>query len=93
LFYLHQHHDIDSATRNSLPIIFFYYPLLSLSSEYKNIFYKKQKWKSPGREKEKPHKPKPEEREGTPQYQHCPPAMRHGDKHPKYHEEQQKDVA
>jgi hypothetical protein len=36
---------------------------------------------------------KPEEQEGTPQHQHCPPAKHRGDRTPKYHEEQQKDVA
>jgi hypothetical protein len=39
-------------------------------------------------------KPKTEERESMPQHQHCPPAIKHhGDRNPKYHEEQQKDVA
>jgi hypothetical protein len=38
-------------------------------------------------------KPKPEEQEGTPQHQHCPPAKHRGDKNPKYHEWQHKDVA
>jgi hypothetical protein len=36
---------------------------------------------------------KPEKREGTPHHQHCPLVKRHGDKNPKYHEEEQKDVA
>jgi hypothetical protein len=44
------------------------------------------------RRKEK-KKPKPEEREGMPQRQHCPPAKRRGDRNPKYHEEQPKGVA
>jgi hypothetical protein len=38
-------------------------------------------------------KPKSEEQEGMPQHQHCPLAKRRGDRNPKYHEEQQKDVA
>jgi hypothetical protein len=36
---------------------------------------------------------KPEEQEGMPQHQHCPPAKRRGDRNPEYHEEQRKDVA
>jgi hypothetical protein len=42
---------------------------------------------------EKRKNPKPEEQEGMPQRQHCAPEKRHGDRNPKYHEEQQKDVA
>jgi hypothetical protein len=42
---------------------------------------------------EKRKKPKPEEQEGMPQHQHCPPEKRRGDRNPKCHEEQQKDVA
>jgi hypothetical protein len=38
-----------------------------------------------------PCMPKPEEQEGMPQHQHCPPAKHREDKNPKYHEEQQKD--
>jgi hypothetical protein len=36
---------------------------------------------------------KPEEQEGMPQRQHCPPTKRRGDRYPEYHKEQQKDVA
>jgi hypothetical protein len=42
---------------------------------------------------EKRRKPKPEEHEGMPQRQHCPPAKRRGDRNRECHEEQQKDVA
>jgi hypothetical protein len=42
------------------------------------------------RRKEK-KKSKPEEHEGMPQ--HCPSTKYRGDRNPKYHEEQQKDVA
>jgi hypothetical protein len=42
---------------------------------------------------EKRKRLEPEEQEGMPQGQHCPPAKRRGDRNPKYHEEQQKDVA
>jgi hypothetical protein len=34
-----------------------------------------------------------EEEGGMPQHRHCPPAKRREDRNPKYHEEQQKDVA
>jgi hypothetical protein len=40
---------------------------------------------------EKRGKPKPEEQEGMPQHQHCPPAKHHGNRNPNYHEDQQKD--
>jgi hypothetical protein len=42
---------------------------------------------------ERRKQPKPEELEGMPQHQFCPHAMRREDRNPKYHEEQQKDVA
>jgi hypothetical protein len=42
---------------------------------------------------EKREKPKPEKQEGMPHHQHCPTAKRRGDRNPKYHEEQPKDVA
>jgi hypothetical protein len=42
---------------------------------------------------EKTHRPKPEEQEDMPQHQHSPPAKRRDDMNPKYHEEEQKDVA
>jgi hypothetical protein len=42
---------------------------------------------------EKRKKPNPEEHEGMPQNQHCPPVKRRGDRDPKYHDEHQKDVA
>jgi hypothetical protein len=40
----------------------------------------------------KKKKPKPEEQEGMPQHGHCPPAKHRGDRNPKYHAGQQKDV-
>jgi hypothetical protein len=40
------------------------------------------------KKEEKPHTPKPEEEEGVPQHQHCPPAKHREDKNPRYHEEQ-----
>jgi hypothetical protein len=49
--------------------------------------------KQKGARGENPHMPKPEEHEGMPQHQHCLPARRRGDKNPKYHEEQHKDLA
>jgi hypothetical protein len=36
---------------------------------------------------EKRENPEPEEREGMPQHQRCPPAKSRGDRSPKYHEE------
>jgi hypothetical protein len=45
------------------------------------------------KEDEKRKKPKPEEQEGVPQRHHCPPEKRRGDRNPKCHEEQQKDVS
>jgi hypothetical protein len=42
---------------------------------------------------EKRKKPKPEEHEGMPEDEHCPLATRRGDRNPKYHEDQQKNVA
>jgi hypothetical protein len=42
---------------------------------------------------ERKKKPKPEEQEGMPQHQRCPPEKRRGDRNPECHEEQQKDVA
>jgi hypothetical protein len=41
----------------------------------------------------KPHRPKPEEQGDMPQHRHCPPGKHRGDRNPKYHEEQQKDIA
>jgi hypothetical protein len=41
----------------------------------------------------KREKSKPEEHEGMPRRQHCPPAKPRGDRNSKCHEEQQKDVA
>jgi hypothetical protein len=46
-----------------------------------------------GKRRKKPHKPKPVEQEGMPQYQHCPYAKHREDKNPKYHEDQRRDVA
>jgi hypothetical protein len=37
---------------------------------------------------EKRKKPKPEEHEGMPHHQHCPPEKCRGDKNPECHEEQ-----
>jgi hypothetical protein len=46
-----------------------------------------------GARREKTHMPKPEEHEGMPQHQDCPPAKRREGRSPKYQEEQQKEVA
>jgi hypothetical protein len=37
------------------------------------------------RRKKNPQRPKPEEKDGMPQHQHCPLAKHRGDKNPKYH--------
>jgi hypothetical protein len=42
---------------------------------------------------EDPHIPEPEEQEGMPHHRRCPPAKHREDRNPKYHEQQQKDVA
>jgi hypothetical protein len=39
------------------------------------------------KEEKRNKKPKPEEHEGMPQHQRCPPTKRRGDRNPKYHEE------
>jgi hypothetical protein len=50
-------------------------------------------WQGPPSKKKKiGEKPKPEEQQCMPQHQHCPHAKYRGDKNPKYHEDQQKDV-
>jgi hypothetical protein len=49
--------------------------------------------KQKGARREKPHRPKPEEQEGMPQHQYCPRAKRPEDRTPKYHKDEQKDVA
>jgi hypothetical protein len=54
--------------------------------------YKKQAVEATKQKEEKMKKPKPEEQEGMPQCHHCPPAKRRGDRNPKFHEAQQKDV-
>jgi hypothetical protein len=42
---------------------------------------------------DKRKKPMPEEQEGMPKRQYCPPKKRRGDRNPDCHEERQKDVA
>jgi hypothetical protein len=44
-------------------------------------------------EKERRKERKPKDQEGVPHHKHCPLAKRCEDSNPKYHEEQQKDVA
>jgi hypothetical protein len=57
------------------------------------LSYKKKQWRPPTKKKKRRKKPKPEEQDGMPQHQHCPPEKRCGDKNPECHEQQQKDVA
>jgi hypothetical protein len=50
--------------------------------------------KTATQKEEKRKKPKPEEQEGMPKRQHCPPAKRRGDRSLlEYREEHHKDVA
>jgi hypothetical protein len=64
------------------------------NNKYKinNFPYKKKQHRPPSKKKKRGKKPKPEEQEGMPQHRHCPHATCHGDRNPKYHEEEQKDV-
>jgi hypothetical protein len=59
----------------------------------KKILTRKSSGGHQAKKKKRRKKPKPEEQEGMPQHQHCPPEKRCGDKNPGCHEEQQKDVA
>jgi hypothetical protein len=59
----------------------------------KNNFLQEKAVEATKQIKGKRKKPKPEEHEGMPQRQHCPPEKRRGDGNPKCHEEQHKDVA
>jgi hypothetical protein len=60
---------------------------------YQQFLAKKGVEATKQKESEKRGKPKPEEQERMPQRQHCPFEKRRGDRNPKCHEEQQKDVA
>jgi hypothetical protein len=62
---------------------------------FQKLSYKKKQWRPPSKKEERREKKisKPEEQEGVPQHQHCPPEKRRGDKNPECHEKQQKDVA
>jgi hypothetical protein len=64
--------------------------IISINSE--NIFQEKSAETTKQRE-EKRKKPGLEEHEGMPHHHYCPLAKRCGDRNPKYHEEQEKDVA
>jgi hypothetical protein len=55
------------------------------SSSYQLIkknYYKKKAVEATKQKEEKRKKPKPEEQEGVPQHQHCPPENRRGDRNP-----------
>jgi hypothetical protein len=59
-----------------------------------SIFLQEKAVEATKQKEEKMKKPKPEEQEGMPQRQHCPPEKRHrGDRNPENHQEQHKDVA
>jgi hypothetical protein len=65
------------------------------SKDCYNAFTRKEikRTKLKGARRKKPHKPKPEEQEGMPHYQHCPPAKCREDRNPEYYEEKHEDVA
>jgi hypothetical protein len=58
-----------------------------------NNFLQEKALEATKQKEEKREKPEPEEQEGMPQHQYCPPEKRRGDRNPECHEEQQKDVA
>jgi hypothetical protein len=68
---------------------------ITVHFDKRKFFCKKcsEKHKQKAAKGKKPHRPKPEEREGTPQHQHSPSAKSREYRNPNYHEEQQKDVA
>jgi hypothetical protein len=51
------------------------------------IFLQEKAVQATKQKEENRKKPKPEEQEGMPQRQHCPPAKRRGDRNPECHEE------
>jgi hypothetical protein len=56
--------------------------------------YKKKQWRPPSKKKKRGKNLSPRNRKACiPQREHCPPEKRRGDRTPKYHEEQHKDVA
>jgi hypothetical protein len=44
-----------------------------MSFTHNKLFYKKKQWRPPSKKEERRKKSKPEEQEGMPQHQHCPP--------------------
>jgi hypothetical protein len=65
----------------------------AFSSKVITNFLQEKAVEATKQKEEKRKKPKPEEQEGMPQGQHCPPEKRRGDRNPECHEEQHKDVA
>jgi hypothetical protein len=61
--------------------------------KYWRIFLQEKAALATKQKEENRAKPKPEEQEGMPQQHHYPQAKHCGVRNPKYHEEQQKDVA
>jgi hypothetical protein len=59
----------------------------------KKLLTRKKAAETTKQKEEKRKKHEPEEQECMPQHQHCPLAKRRGNRNPKYHEKQQKDVA
>jgi hypothetical protein len=55
--------------------------------------YKEKQRRPPSKKKKRGKNLSPRNRKACmPHHEHCPPAKRRGDRNPKYHEEQQKDV-
>jgi hypothetical protein len=48
-------------------------------------YYKKKQLRPPSKKKKREKKPKPEEQEGMPRHQHCPPEKRRGDRNSECH--------
>jgi hypothetical protein len=61
--------------------------------EINQILTRKTQCEATKPKEEKRKKPKPEEQDGMPQREHCPPAKRRVDRNPEYHDDQQKDGA
>jgi hypothetical protein len=56
--------------------------IFTFANKFILIFKKKMHNKPPSKKKKRGKKPEPEEQEGMPQRQHCPPAKHRGDMNP-----------
>jgi hypothetical protein len=57
------------------------------------ISYKQKQWRPPSKKKKRGKHQSPRNKKACHKHRHCPPEKRRGDRNPKCHEEQQKDVA